>query len=627
MGAVSQSQELRLAVRSASQADIWSDPSGIRGAMRHGLGRPASAIVFAAAVVGALSGAGNQLALALLALAAAAQLLAPAIAQRIGRPLTAEATFRIGLVGWPLFLLVLGAAGRGVDSDLYEVVAVLGFCIASLVALAESRRLSVAWAGTVAAGMVFGSALTGALSFQTLLIAGSIAVGTLAGDRLREVLEAFLGARSRLMRDVSRVPVSEDPFVTAELLLMPLVRWTPLTSIAITWFRQDGRAVILGAAGDGLPAVIAAGYELPEGRASELRAQAQHGPWISGWTVRSDDDGYTKNVAAAGIKAAVYAPLVFEGRVVGTVGAGLTDRGDDRSAMAEYLPTLVQFADAAALELGPSLVKRDQDSSSQRAIDDILEGHEYWPVFQPVRRLTDGRTVGYEALSRFEATWTPSQIFGHARLSGRMHDLELATLRAAAAATIALPMECWISFNCSEALLLDTDALAEVLEPVRQQVVIELSEQDLIADYGPIAGAVARLGPGRRLAVDDAGAGFASLRHILEVRPQFVKIDIGLVQGVASDITRTALVAGFVRFATDAGFDLIAEGIETDADRRALRRLGVRFGQGFLLGRPMRAEAFDEEKAATALGNGRRVRSIRHDPGAARLTPGSQVRH
>jgi EAL domain-containing protein (putative c-di-GMP-specific phosphodiesterase class I) len=627
MGAVSQSQDLRLALRSSAHADIWSDPSGIRGAMRHGLGGPASAVVFGAAVVGALSGAGNQLALALLAVAAGAQLLVPALAQRLGRPLTAETTFRIGLVGWPASLLVLGAAGRGADRDLYEVVAVLGFAIAALVALAESRRFSVAWAGTVAAGMLFGSALTRVLSFQTLLIVGSIAVGTLAGDRLREVLEAFLGARSRLMRDVSRVPVSDDPFVTAELLLMPLVRWTPLTSIAITWFRQDGRSVILGAAGEGLPAVIAAGYELPESRAREIRDQAQHGPWISGWTVRSDDNGYTHSVAAAGIKAAVYVPLVFEGRVVGTVGAGLTDRGDDRSAMAEYLPTLVQFADAAALELGPSLSKRDLDSNSKRAIDEILEGGGYWPVFQPVRRLTDGRTVGYEALSRFDATWTPSQIFGHARLSGRLHELELATLRAAAAASIALPAECWISFNCSEALLLETATLAEVLEPVRQEVVIELSEQDVIADYAPIGAAVARLGPRRRLAVDDAGAGFASLRHILEVRPQFVKLDIGLVEGVAADITRTALVAGFVRFATDAGFDLIAEGIETDADRRALRRLGVRFGQGYLLGRPMRPDAFDQEKAAAALGNGRRVRSIRHDPRGARLNPGAQPGH
>src|SRR5262245_9505486 len=120
MGAVSQSHDLRLALRTASHADIWSDPSGIRGAVRHGLGRPASAIVFLAAAVGTLSGVGNQLALAFLALAAAAQLVTPAVVGRLGHPISAEMTFRLGLVGWPISLLVLGAASRGIDRDLSE---------------------------------------------------------------------------------------------------------------------------------------------------------------------------------------------------------------------------------------------------------------------------------------------------------------------------------------------------------------------------------------------------------------------------------------------------------------------------------------------------------------------------
>jgi EAL domain-containing protein (putative c-di-GMP-specific phosphodiesterase class I) len=222
-----------------------------------------------------------------------------------------------------------------------------------------------------------------------------------------------------------------------------------------------------------------------------------------------------------------------------------------------------------------------------RSSSPILERHEYRPVFQPVRRLADGKIIGYEALTRFDATWTPSQIFAHARLADRLRDLELATLRAAAEASKDLPEGAWLSVNCSADLFVDTEALVGALAPVQHQIVLELSEQDVVSDYRPIADAVDRLGPRFQLAVDDAGAGFSSLRHILEVRPQFVKLDIGLVQGVAADLTRTALVAGFVRFAADAGFDLIAEGIETEADRKALRRLGVRLGQGYLLGKPM----------------------------------------
>jgi EAL domain-containing protein (putative c-di-GMP-specific phosphodiesterase class I) len=589
MSSVSESTELELALRSGQGRSSWIDPSGIRGIVRHRLARGAAAVLAAAAVVGLIAGVGNPLPLVAIAVLVSIQALLAPVDPESGRVRGSPAGIRLGILGWPIALTVLAATGWSSAQDLNVVVAVAGFAIAMFVALTERRDVAVVWTLATAFLVGFGTLWSGAPAFDTIVLSAVIGVGALTGDRIRETLEAFLGARRRLMRDVSRLPVSQDPFVTAELLLRPLVRWTPLTSIAITWFQQDGRAMILGAAGDGLPAVIAAGKELPEGRAREMRAQAQHGPWISGWTVRSDDSGYSKTVAAAGIKAAVYVPLVFEGRVIGTVGAGLTDRGDDRSAMAEYVPTLVQFADAAALELGPSLAKRDLDSVGQHAIDEILERRLYSPVFQSVRRLTDGRIVGYEALTRFNSALTTPQVFSQARTTGRMRDLEIATLRAAVDAAAALPADCWLSVNSSPNLLVEPDTLAEILAPVQRQVVIELSEHDAIEDYAPIAAAFGRLGPGRHLAVDDAGAGFASLRHILEVRPAFVKLDIGLVQGLAVDMARTALVAGFVRFATDAGFTLIAEGIETDADRRALRRLGVELGQGFLLGRPQPA--------------------------------------
>jgi EAL domain-containing protein (putative c-di-GMP-specific phosphodiesterase class I) len=118
--------------------------------------------------------------------------------------------------------------------------------------------------------------------------------------------------------------------------------------------------------------------------------------------------------------------------------------------------------------------------------------------------------------------------------------------------------------------------------------VIELSEHELVTDYESITSALARLGPSYSLAVDDAGAGFASLRHILEARPAFVKLDLALVQGLAEDATRRALVAAMVHFAAEVGFTLIAEGVESKADLRALRVLGVHMGQGFLLGKPER---------------------------------------
>ena len=586
MGAVSRSRELGLAFRLGSQQVTWVDPAGIRGALRHQLARGTAALVMGAGITGIVSGIGQHLDLSIVVAFAGGQVLFQPTVDRVGRRWAPDLGLRIGIVGWLVALALLVGAGRNTNQNLFEVVAVAGFACAMFVALTEPREVAIAWAFAAAALTTLAAIQTGTPRYETFVIAGAIGAGALTGDRLRETLEGFLGARRRLMEDISRVPVDEDPFVTGELLLEPLVRWTPLQTVSLTWFREDGSSVFLAVHGKELPSSIAPGLTVPEDRNAYFRSQAQNGPWISGWTVRDDDSGYSRGVAAAGIKAAVYVPLHFEGRVLGIVGAGLTDRGDDRSAMAEYIPTLVQFADMASIALGPALVHRDRDSWAHRLIEEILERHEYRPVFQPVRRLADGKVIGYEALTRFDATWTTGQIFAHARLAERLRDLELATLRATAEASADLPEGVWLSVNCSPDLLVDTDALVAALAPVQREIVLELSEQDVVSDYRPIAHAIAKLGPRFHLAVDDAGAGFSSLRHILEVRPQFVKLDIGLVQGVAADLTRTALVAGFVRFAADAGFDLIAEGIETDADRKALRRLGVRLGQGYLLGKP-----------------------------------------
>jgi len=89
-----------------------------------------------------------------------------------------------------------------------------------------------------------------------------------------------------------------------------------------------------------------------------------------------------------------------------------------------------------------------------------------------------------------------------------------------------------------------------------------------------------------QLAVDDAGAGYAGLRHILELKPQFVKLDISLVRNVDADRARQAMVAGMAYFASHSNCELIAEGIETAEELTELIRLGVSLGQGYLFGKP-----------------------------------------
>jgi EAL domain-containing protein (putative c-di-GMP-specific phosphodiesterase class I) len=144
-----------------------------------------------------------------------------------------------------------------------------------------------------------------------------------------------------------------------------------------------------------------------------------------------------------------------------------------------------------------------------------------------------------------------------------------------------------------------------------RSIVLEITEHVAIEDYSRFRAAVETLGPSVGFAVDDAGAGYASFRHILELRPDYVKLDIGLVREIDHDDVRQALVAGIVYFAERTRCRLIAEGVETPGERDRLQRLGVEYGQGFLLARPAPAEDF----AASAPATGPAVRS---DPAVSR---------
>ncbi len=118
------------------------------------------------------------------------------------------------------------------------------------------------------------------------------------------------------------------------------------------------------------------------------------------------------------------------------------------------------------------------------------------------------------------------------------------------------------------------------------RLVLEITEHAIVRDYAAFRRGIARLGRPVRLAVDDAGAGFASLRHILELDPAFVKLDISLIRGIDRDPAKQALVAGMRHFARTTKRRLIAEGVETEAEAQTLAELDVRLVQGYRFGRP-----------------------------------------
>jgi EAL domain-containing protein (putative c-di-GMP-specific phosphodiesterase class I) len=181
-------------------------------------------------------------------------------------------------------------------------------------------------------------------------------------------------------------------------------------------------------------------------------------------------------------------------------------------------------------------------------------------------------------------------MFAQAAAVGLGADLEIVTLQAALAAAEALPKSTWLNLNASPELILAGEPVRTILHRRRRRLVLEVTEHTVIADYPAFRAAMADLGPRVDLAVDDTGTGYASLRHIVELRPAFVKLDRSLIAGLGSDDARQAMIVGLCHFARVTGCRLIVEGIETDRELAVLRALALELGQGFLLGRPLPLE-------------------------------------
>lgn len=220
-----------------------------------------------------------------------------------------------------------------------------------------------------------------------------------------------------------------------------------------------------------------------------------------------------------------------------------------------------------------------------RLLSTIIRDRSFEIVFQPIVELQTGRPIGYEALTRFHDGVAPSERFADAVELKLGVELEAACIEAAVRAARGLPPDAWLSLNASASMLV-SPRLVRLLRRTDRQVVLELTEHEPVTDYRAVRAALADVGGSARLAVDDAGAGFASLRHLAELRPAIVKLDRDLIHHLEADPTRQAIIAGLQRYAEGSASLLIAEGVETEAEREALVRIGVTLGQGYLLGRP-----------------------------------------
>ena len=265
--------------------------------------------------------------------------------------------------------------------------------------------------------------------------------------------------------------------------------------------------------------------------------------------------------------------------------AAFASGAESAARLTEALPALLEFADLAGILVGHEMAGRTDAGRVRSRVRAVIDDGAFHPVYQPIVDLATHDIVGYEALTRFASGERPDLVFAEAWSVGLGPELEIATLRVAVETATALPPGRWLSVNMSPGLLAVHPDLSQVVNGGRA-IVAEITEHETVADYDQLRIAIRRIGPDTRLAVDDAGAGVANFAHIIDLRADFVKIDIGLVRDINRDVGRQAMMVGMRHFARAAGCQLIAEGIETQAEADTVAALGAEFGQGYLLGRP-----------------------------------------
>ena len=269
----------------------------------------------------------------------------------------------------------------------------------------------------------------------------------------------------------------------------------------------------------------------------------------------------------------------------GTVFGALYCRNRRRLARRDrqFLAVLARLVGETVDEL------KTADAQRGEHVRTIIDAGLVGLALQPIVELESMAVVGMEALARFpsETGTGPDLLLAEAEVAGLSLELELLVYENAIERIRDIPAGTYLAVNASPSLAL-SPAFAALLDRLPlSRLVVEITEHSRIVDYGAIRLALepARR-QGLRLAIDDAGAGFASFNHMLGLEPDIIKLDVTLIRQVHAHAGRRSLVTSMVAFGRQVGAEIIAEGVETADELETLQSLGVRYAQGFLLGRP-----------------------------------------
>ena len=324
----------------------------------------------------------------------------------------------------------------------------------------------------------------------------------------------------------------------------------------------------------------------------QVRAFAAAGAGATYWPPEHEDEGaWTHIFTTLGLQAVAVGPIHYAGEAEGAIVLGTRDAAFART-LVERLPQVVDLSTTPSAMLAERLRGRREQLQTQWQVHELIAHHAFRSVFQPVVDLVTSEIAGFEALVRFTSGQRADLCIADARRVGLGVELELAIIENAIEASHKLPPGRALHLNASPAVLNDPSRVRALFKKATRPIVLEVTEHEVINDYAAFRKLAAALGRNIRIAVDDAGAGVANFTHIVELHPDLVKLDIGLVRGVNVDPGRQALVIAMRHFGRATGCHLIAEGVETPDEADTLRGLGVEFAQGYLFGQPQPAEEF-----------------------------------
>ena len=264
-------------------------------------------------------------------------------------------------------------------------------------------------------------------------------------------------------------------------------------------------------------------------------------------------------------------------------------REPDRTINERDLTILKSFAGLVGERIEASLQTQMTHDQARSRIEAMLDGQAVTMFQQPIHALADGEAVGVECLARFPDLTKrgPEAWFEDAERTGLGEQLEMTAVRCALETVQHVPDGIYAAVNASPATIMSGELRRALEKAAPKNLVIEITEHQQVEDFEGLALEIQALKPFARIAIDDVGTGYAGLRHLIELQPDILKMDMMLTRGVDKDPARRAITAAMVQFARDIGCKLVAEGIETEEERVTMQELGVDYGQGYLFARPL----------------------------------------